>query len=103
MNEKLIRKELELGMKELTDAAKKINRLLQECEDEGLGYDATLAKISAVKVHGVIFPTLMLMEIIDEFVKGYAERQKKVVVDDSDEIQEKYEDYSRKWNMKDLN
>ena len=92
-------------MKELTDAAKKINRLLQECEDEGLGYDATLAKISAVKVHGVIFPTLMLMEIIDEFVKGYAERQKKMTDVDlqADEIQNKYEDYSRKWNMKDLN
>ena len=90
-------------MKELTDAAKKINRLLQECEDEGLGYDATLAKLSSVKVHCVIFPTLMLMEIIDDFVKGYAERQKKIIANDSDEIQEKYEDYSRKWNMKDLN
>ena len=90
-------------MKELVSAAKEINKLLQECEDEGLSYDATLAKISAVKVHGVVFPTLMLMEIIDKFVKGYAERQKKVIVDDSNEIQEKYEEYSKKWNMKDLN
>ena len=90
-------------MKELVDAAKEINKLLQECEDEGLGYDATLAKISAIKVHGVVFPTLMLMEIIDKFVKGYAERQKKVINGDSDEIQNKYEDYSRKWNTKDLN
>ena len=90
-------------MKELVSAAKEINKILQECEDEGLGYDATLAKISAVKAHGVIFPTLMLMEIIDEFVKGYAERQKKIVNDDSNEIQEKYEEYSKKWNMKDLN
>jgi len=90
-------------MQELVNAAKEINKLLQECEDEGLSYDATLAKISAVKVHGVVFPTLMLMEIIDKFVKGYAERQKKVIVDDSNEIQEKYEEYSRKWNMKDLN
>ena len=90
-------------MQELVNAAKEINKLLQECEDEGLGYDATLAKISAVKVHGVVFPTLMLMEIIDKFVKGYAERQKKVIVDDSNEIQEKYEEYSKKWNMKDLN
>ena len=90
-------------MKELVSAAKEINKILQECEDEGLGYDATLAKISVVKAHGVIFPTLMLMEIIDEFVKGYAVRQKKIIVDDSNEIQEKYEDYSRKWNMKDLN
>ena len=92
-------------MKELVSAAKEINKILQECENEGLGYDATLAKISAVKVHGVIFPTLMLMEIIDEFVKGYAERQKKMTDVDlqADEIQNKYEDYSRKWNMKDLN
>ena len=89
-------------MKELVDAAKEINKLLQECEDEGLGYDATLAKISGVKVHGVVFPTLMLMEIIDKFVKGYAERQKKIINDNS-EIQNKYEDYSRKWNTKDLN
>ena len=90
-------------MQELVNAAKEINKLLQECEDEGLSYDATLAKISAVKVHGVVFPTLMLMEIIDKFVKGYAERQKKVIIDDSNEIQEKYEEYSKKWNMKDLN
>jgi len=92
-------------MKELIDAAKEINKLLQECEDEGLGYDATLAKISGVKVHGVVFPTLMLMEIIDKFVQGYAERQKKMTDVDlqADEIQNKYEDYSRKWNTKDLN
>jgi len=45
----------------------------------------------------------MLMEIIDKFVDGYAERQKKVIDNNSDEIQNKYEDYSKKWNHKDLN
>ena len=89
-------------MKELVDAAKEINRILQECEDENLGYDATLAKISGVKVHGVVFPTLMLMEIIDKFAEGYVERNGKIK-DDSDEVQKKYEEYSRKWNMKDIN
>jgi len=89
-------------MKELVDAAKKINKILHDSEDEGVGYDATLAKLNSVKVHGVVFPTLMLMEIIDKFVEGYKDRQK-TVVDDSDEIQNKYEDYSRKWNTKDLN
>ena len=89
-------------MKELIDAAKKINSLLHECEELGLGYDATLVRLNSVKVHGVIFPTLMLMEIIDKFVEGYKDRQKKVV-DDSDEIQKRYEDYSKKWNHKDLN
>jgi len=90
-------------MKELLDAAKKINKILHESEDEGLGYDATLAKLNSVKVHGVLFPTLMLMEIIDKFVDGYAERQKKIISDDSDEIQKRYEDFSKKWNHKDLN
>ena len=90
-------------MKELLDAARKINKILHECEDEGLGYDATLVKLNSVKVHGVVFPTLMLMEIMDKFVDGYAERQKKVIGDDSDEIQKRYEDFSKKWNHKDLN
>ena len=90
-------------MKELIDAAKKINKILHQCEEEGDNMDVTLNKITAVKVHGVTFPTLMLLEIIDKFVDGYAERQKKIVNTDSDEVQEKYDEYSRKWNMKDLN
>ena len=90
-------------MKELLDAAKKINKILHESEDEGIGYDTTLNKLNSVKVHGVMFPTLMLMEMIDKFVDGYEDRQKKILNDDSDEIQKKYEDYSRKWNHKDLN
>jgi hypothetical protein len=51
----------------------------------------------------VVFPTLMLMEIIEKFLDGYVERQKKIISDDGDEIQKKYENYSRKWNHKDLN
>ena len=90
-------------MKELIEASKKMNKILHECEENGDNMDVTLNKLTSVKVHGVVFPTLMLMEIIDKFVKGYAERQKKVIVDDSNEIQEKYEEYSKKWNMKDLN
>ena len=90
-------------MKELADAARKINKILHEAENEGVGYDATLAKLNDVKVHGVVFPTLMLMEIIEKFLDGYVERQKKIISDDGDEIQKKYENYSRKWNHKDLN
>ena len=90
-------------MKELADAARKINKILHEAENEGVGYDATLNKLNSVKVHGVVFPTLMLMEIIEKFLEGYVERQKKIISEDGDEIQKKYEDYSRKWNQKDLN
>ena len=90
-------------MKELVDAAKEINKILHDSEAQGLGYDATLALLSHVKVHGVVFPTLMLMEMIDKFVDGYEGRQKKILSDNSDEIQKKYEGYSKKWNNKDLN
>ena len=92
-------------MKEMMDAAKQINKILHECEENGDNVDTTLGKISAVKVHGVVFPTLMLMEIIDKFVDGYKDRQKKMADIDlqADEIQNKYENYSRKWNAKDLN
>ena len=38
-------------------------------EEEGDNFDTTLNKLSAVKVHDVVFPTLMLMEIIDNFAE----------------------------------
>jgi hypothetical protein len=43
------------------------------------------------------------MEMIDKFLDGYEGRQKKILNDNSDEIQKKYEGYSKKWNNKDLN
>ena len=58
-------------LKELLDAAKKMNQILHQCEEEGDNMDAVLNKISSVKVHGVTFPTLMLLEIIDKFSEGY--------------------------------
>ena len=65
-------------MKELIDEAKKMNSILNQCEEEGDNFDTTLNRISSVKVQDVVFPTLMLMEIIHKFAEGYKERQKKV-------------------------
>ena len=50
----------------------------------------------------VSFPTLMLMEIIDEFATGYSERQKKQfdVTASDEELQKKYAEASTKWNEK---
>ena len=87
-------------MKELMEAAKKINRILRESEDAGDNFDVTLGKITAVKVHGVPFPTLMLMEIMEKFNEGYDERQKKSLVSDQEEIQKKYDEAAIKWNTK---
>ena len=87
-------------MKELMEAAKKINRILRESEDAGDNFDVTLGKVTAVKVHGVSFPTLMLMEIMEKFNEGYDERQKKSLVSDQEEIQKKYDEAAIKWNTK---
>ena len=88
-------------MKELTDAAKKMNKILHQCEEEGDNMDVTLNKLTAVKVHGVTFPTLMLLEIIDKFVDGYKERQKKIDIPATEEeLQKKYAKASSNWNSK---
>ena len=88
-------------MKELIDAAKKMNSILNQCEEEGDNFDTTLNKLSSVKVYDVVFPTLMLMEIIDKFAEGYKERQKKVNIPTSEEdLQKKYAKASSNWNSK---
>ena len=90
-------------MKELTDATRQMNQILHKCEDDGDNFDTTLNKITAVKVHGVTFPTLMLMEIIDEFAKGYKDREKirfDISSTDEAELQKKYAEASAKWNEK---
>ena len=63
-------------MQKLVRATKEIREILRKCEEESDNFQETLGKLSAIKVHGVPFPTLMLMEIIDDFAKGYQERRK---------------------------
>lgn len=87
-------------MKEMFDAASKMNKILRECEDNGDNADTTLNKLSAVKVHGVVFPTLMLLEIMNKFAEGAAERVKARfnTGDEELKVQQKYSDVSNKWN-----
>ena len=87
-------------MKELIEAAKKMNKILHQCEEEGDNMDVVLNKLGGVKVHGVVFPTLMLLEIIDKFVDGYSERQKKIEIPSEDETRKMYEKASSNWNSK---
>ena len=90
-------------MQELLKAIKEINKILHESEDGGDNFQEVLNKLSHVKVHGVQFPTMMLMEIIDDFVKGYQERRKNSVMKDFDEkeLQDKFASVSMNWNSKD--
>ena len=88
-------------MQELINAAKKMNQILHQCEEEGDNFDMTLNKLSNVKVYDVVFPTLMLMEIIDRFAEGYSERQNKINIPSSEEdLQKKYAKASSNWNSK---
>ena len=88
-------------MKELMEAARKMNAILHQCEEEGDNMDVTLNKLNTVRVHGVVFPTLMLSEIIDKFAEGYRERQKKIEIPASEEeLQKKYAKASANWNSK---
>ena len=90
-------------MQELLKATKEIREILRKCEEEGDNFQETLGKLSATKVHGVQFPTLMLMEIIDDFAKGYQERRKGEALTgfDEEKLQEKYREVSHNWNNKD--
>ena len=90
-------------MQELLKAIKEIKRILHKSEEEGDNFQEVLDKLSHVRAHGVQFPTMMMMEIIDDFVKGYQERRKNSVMKgfDEKEIQDKYSSVSVNWNSKD--
>ena len=77
-----------------------IRKILIKCEEEGDNFDVTLNKVSRVKVYDVVFPTLMLMEIIDEYSSKREERERaKFKPETADaELQNKYQEASRKWN-----
>ena len=79
-------------MQELLKAVKKIKDILRKCEEENDDFGEVLNKLGHVKVYGVQFPTMMLMEITDDFAKGYNERRKASVMKDFDEkeLQDKY-------------
>ena len=90
-------------MKELIKAIKKFKEILTEAEKNGDEFSLVMAKMSNVKVHGVVFPTMMLMEIIEDFTKNYAERRKaeKMSGFDEKELQDKWSEASMNWNNKD--
>ena len=90
-------------MQELLKAIKRIKEILHESEEAEDNFDEVLNKLGKVKVHGVQFPTMMLMEIVDDFAKGYNERRKASVMKDFDEkeLQDKFASVSMNWNNKD--
>ena len=90
-------------MKELLKAVKKFREILVQSEKDGDEFSLVMSKMSGVKVHGVIFPTMMLMEIVEDFTKSYAERRKaeKMSGFDEEKLQDKWSEASINWNNKD--
>jgi hypothetical protein len=90
-------------MQQLIDSIKKIKEILHKCEVEGDTMGDVLGKLGHVKVHRVPFPTMMLMEIIDDFAKGYHERRKASAMKGFDEkdLQDKFQEVSLNWSNKD--
>ena len=90
-------------MEELIKAIKKFKEILTEAEKDGDEFSLVMSKMSGVKVHGVIFPTMMLMEIVEDFTKSYAERRKaeKMSGFDEEKLQDKWSEASINWNNKD--
>jgi len=90
-------------MEELLKAVKRIKGILRKSEEEEDNFQEVIGKLSDVKIHGVQLPTMMLMEITDDFVKGYQDRRKSEAMKgfDEGELQEKFRAASYNWNNKD--
>ena len=77
---------------ELLKAAKKMNDILTESAKAGDSVPTVLDKLSEVKVHGVVFPRIMLVEIIGEYADTLAKR---IVEPD---MQQSFDEAERKWS-----
>ena len=84
-------------IKELAEAGKKIHDICVQGEDEMWSFNQLIDKLSVeVKVHGVPFPTLMFIEIVEQFIEERPQRRKRETFDETD-LQEGYERVSEKW------
>ena len=81
-------------MESLVKAAKKMNNILMKSAKAGDSVPTVLDKLSEVKVHGVVFPRIMLVELIGE----YAEEVAREIVDGGPDMQQSFDEAERKWS-----
>ena len=79
---------------ELLKAAKEMNNILTESAKAGDSVPTVLDKLSEIKVHGVVFPRIMLVELIGE----YAEEVAREVVNGDPDMQQSFDEAERKWS-----
>ena len=83
-------------IKELAEAGKKIHDICVQGEDEMWSFNQLIDKLSVeVKVHGVPFPTLMFIEIVEKFIDERPQRRDRTF--DETDLQEGYARVSEKW------
>ena len=81
----------------LTKAQIQINKIMLEAEQTGMTFNELMNVLQRdVKVHGLSFPTLMLVKIVEEFISKRDER-KEVVIDET-HVQEAFDTTAVKWN-----
>ena len=79
-------------MESLVKAAHQIKIILAESAQAGDSVPTVLDKLSEIKVHGVVFPRIMLVELIGE----YAELVNKEEV--GPDMQQSFDAAERKWS-----
>tara|TARA_R100000742_G_C4249120_1_gene67628 strand:- start:177 stop:425 length:249 start_codon:yes stop_codon:yes gene_type:complete len=78
-------------MSALLDATEEINKILVNSAEVGDSMPTVLDKLSRVKVHGVVFPRIMLVELIGEFAE-------KVSKHSEPDMQSSFDTAQRKWS-----
>ena len=81
-------------MESLVKAAHQIKIILAESAQAGDSVPTVLDKLSEIKVHGVVFPRIMLVELIGE----YAEEVAREIVDGDPDMQQSFDEAERKWS-----
>ena len=85
-------------IKELNEVSKTIYDICVKAENEKWSFDSLIDHLQLnAKCYGVPFPTLMLLEIVDQFIKDRPMRDKRRETQGED-VQEGFDRVSPKWN-----
>ena len=83
-------------IKEMAEAGKKIHDICIKGEDEMWSFNELIDKLTVeVKIHGVTLPTLMFIEIVNQFIDERPNRRERTF--DEVDLQEGYARVSEKW------
>ena len=85
-------------IKELNNVSKSIYDICVTAENEKWSFDSLIDHLQVnAKCYGVPFPTLMLLEIVDQFIQDRPMRDKRKKTQGED-VQEGFDRVAPKWN-----